>query len=435
MDTKKKVLFIDRDGTLVIEPPVDYQLDSLEKLEFYPKVFRNLGFVRSKLDFEFVMVTNQDGLGTSSFPEETFWPAHNLMLKTLAGEGIAFDDILIDRSFPEDNAPTRKPRTGMLTKYIDNPDYDLAGSFVIGDRPTDVELAKNLGCRAIYLQDSTESLKEKGLENVCALATTDWDQIAEFLFAGERKAEVRRTTKETDIYVALNLDGSGICDISTGLGFFDHMLEQIGKHSGMDLTIRVKGDLEVDEHHTIEDTAIALGECINQALGWATYNGDHMSMYGVNASVPKTLVKYLVQWVAENGVDEDSKTTLLDIVDTPISPELIPADENGEIKQKTEDLVGPYELHDFFLYYFLRFGFRPSKIYYLANIAFKGNYDEETIKKWLAIFFRRFFNQQFKRSCLPDGPKVGSISISPRGDWRMPSDANSAMWLKEIEAL
>ena len=180
---------------------------------------------------------------------------------------------------------------------------------------------------------------------------------------------------------------------------------------------------------------IGTGDLSELALGWATYNGDHMSMYGVNASVPKTLVKYLVQWVAENGVDEDSKTTLLDIVDTPISPELIPADENGEIKQKTEDLVGPYELHDFFLYYFLRFGFRPSKIYYLANIAFKGNYNEETIKKWLAIFFRRFFNQQFKRSCLPDGPKVGSISISPRGDWRMPSDANSAMWLKEIEAL
>lgn len=264
---KKKVLFIDRDGTLVIEPPVDYQLDSLEKLEFYPKVFRNLGFIRSKLDFEFVMVTNQDGLGTSSFPEETFWPAHNLMLKTLAGEGITFDEILIDRSFPEDNAPTRKPRTGMLTKYLNSPDYDLAGSLVIGDRPTDVELAKNLGCRAIYLQDSTEALKEKGLEKVCALATTDWDRITEFLFAGERKAEVRRTTKETDIYVALNLDGNGTCDISTGLGFFDHMLEQIGKHSGMDLTIRVKGDLEVDEHHTIEDTAIALGECIYQALG------------------------------------------------------------------------------------------------------------------------------------------------------------------------
>ena len=264
---KKKILFIDRDGTLVIEPPIDYQLDSLEKLEFYPRVFRNLGFIRSKLDFEFVMVTNQDGLGTSSFPEDTFWPAHNLMLKTLAGEGITFDDILIDRSFPEDNAPTRKPRTGMLTKYIDNPEYDLAESFVIGDRPTDVELAKNLGCRAIYLQEATDDLKEKGLEEVCALATTDWDQVAEFLFAGERKAEVRRTTKETDIYVSLNLDGNGGCDISTGLGFFDHMLEQIGKHSGMDLTIRVKGDLEVDEHHTIEDTAIALGECIYQALG------------------------------------------------------------------------------------------------------------------------------------------------------------------------
>lgn len=180
---------------------------------------------------------------------------------------------------------------------------------------------------------------------------------------------------------------------------------------------------------------IGTGDLSELALGWATYNGDHMSMYGVNAGIPKTLVKHLVQWVAENGMDEASKATLLDIVDTPISPELIPADENGEIKQKTEDLVGPYELHDFFLYYFLRFGFRPSKIYYLANIAFKGNYDEETIKKWLAIFFRRFFNQQFKRSCLPDGPKVGSISISPRGDWRMPSDANSAMWLKEIEAL
>ena len=181
---KKKILFIDRDGTLVIEPPIDYQLDSLEKLEFYPRVFRNLGFIRSKLDFEFVMVTNQDGLGTSSFPEDTFWPAHNLMLKTLAGEGITFDDILIDRSFPEDNAPTRKPRTGMLTKYIDNPEYDLAESFVIGDRPTDVELAKNLGCRAIYLQEATDDLKEKGLEDVCALATTDWDQVAEFLFAG-----------------------------------------------------------------------------------------------------------------------------------------------------------------------------------------------------------------------------------------------------------
>lgn len=272
----KKVLFIDRDGTLVIEPPVDYQLDSLEKLEFYPKVMRNLGFVRSRLDFEFVMVTNQDGLGTASFPEETFWPAHNLMMKTLEGEGIAFDDICIDRSMPEDNAPTRKPRTGMLTKYLDNPEYDLANSFVIGDRATDVELAKNLGCRAILLQEDANMLKPKsaggeaaceGLEDVCVLATKDWDKVAEFLFAGERKAEVRRTTKETDIYVAVNLDGNGHCDIHTGLGFFDHMLEQIGKHGGMDLTIHVKGDLEVDEHHTIEDTALVLGECLYRALG------------------------------------------------------------------------------------------------------------------------------------------------------------------------
>ena len=264
---KKKILFIDRDGTLVIEPPVDYQLDSFEKLEFYPKVFRNLHFIRTHLDFGFVMVTNQDGLGTASFPEDTFWPVHNLILKTFAGEGITFDDICIDRSFPEDHAPTRKPRTGMLTRYIDNEEYDLAGSFVIGDRATDVELARNLGCRAILLQPDTSLLKDKGLEDVCALATTDWDRIAEFLFAGERIAEVRRTTKETDIRVRVNLDGNGTCDIATGLGFFDHMLEQIGKHGGIDLTVQVKGDLYVDEHHTIEDTAIALGECIRQALG------------------------------------------------------------------------------------------------------------------------------------------------------------------------
>ena len=263
----KKVLFIDRDGTLVIEPPVDYQLDAYDKLEFYPKVFRNLGFIRSKLDFEFAMVTNQDGLGTTSFPEETFWLVHNLVMKTLENEGITFDEVFIDRSFPEDNAPTRKPRTGMLGKYLNNPEYDLSGSFVIGDRYTDVELAKNLGCKAIYLQDDKSALIEKGLEDYCALATKDWDKIAEFLFAGERIAEVRRTTKETDIYIKVDLDGSGKCAISTGLGFFDHMLEQIGKHGSLDLTIQVKGDLEVDEHHTIEDTALALGECLSKALG------------------------------------------------------------------------------------------------------------------------------------------------------------------------
>lgn len=268
----KKVLFIDRDGTLVIEPPIDYQLDSFEKLEFYPKVFRNLAFIREKLDFGFVMVTNQDGLGTESFPENTFWPVHNLILKSFANEGVTFDDICIDRSFPEDNAPTRKPRTGMLTKYINNPEYDIKGSYVIGDRATDVELAKNLGCKAILLQDSKEILlqgeaKEKNLEEYCVLATKDWDIITEFLFAGERIAEVKRTTKETDILIKINLDGNGKCDISTGLGFFDHMLEQIGKHGGLDLTIKVAGDLNVDEHHTIEDTAIALGECIYKALG------------------------------------------------------------------------------------------------------------------------------------------------------------------------
>lgn len=264
---KKKVLFIDRDGTLVIEPPVDYQLDAFEKLEFYPKVFRNLYFIRNKLNFQFVMVTNQDGLGTASFPEDTFWPVHNLVMKTLENEGITFDDVLIDRSFPEDNAPTRKPRTGMLTRYLDPDKYDMEGSFVIGDRATDVELARNLGCKAILLQEDKTCLEEKGLENVCVLATTDWDRITEYLFAGERTAEIRRTTKETDIYIRLNLDGTGACDIHTGLGFFDHMLEQIGKHGSIDLDIQVKGDLNVDEHHTIEDTAIALGECIFKALG------------------------------------------------------------------------------------------------------------------------------------------------------------------------
>ncbi|PXV63870.1 imidazoleglycerol-phosphate dehydratase/histidinol-phosphatase [Dysgonomonas alginatilytica] len=261
---KKKALFIDRDGTIVVEPPIDYQLDSLEKLEFYPKVLRNLFFIQKNLDFEFVMVTNQDGLGTSSFPEDTFWPAHNKMLKTLEGENIIFSDILIDRSFPEDNAPTRKPRTGMLTKYLSG-DYDLQNSFVIGDRLTDIELAKNLGCKGIFLKEDTEIPSE--LKEYCALQTEDWDAVSEFLFAGERKAEIKRTTKETDIYVSLNLDGKGKCDIHTGLSFFDHMLDQIGKHSNTDLIIKVNGDLNVDEHHTIEDTAIALGEALSKALG------------------------------------------------------------------------------------------------------------------------------------------------------------------------
>lgn len=265
----KRALFIDRDGTLVIEPPVDYQLDSLEKLEFYPKVFRNLYFIRKQLDFEFVMVTNQDGLGTSSFPEDTFWPAHNKMLKALEGEGIVFDDILIDRSFPEDNSPNRKPRTGMMGRYLSG-EYDLANSYVVGDRLTDMQLAANLGAKGIWLRPSDEEAAKLLAENPAlspVLITDDWDKVTEFLFAGERRAVVQRTTKETDIYVEINLDGTGKTDISTGLGFFDHMLDQIGKHSGVDLVIHVKGDLEVDEHHTIEDTAIALGEALLKALG------------------------------------------------------------------------------------------------------------------------------------------------------------------------
>ena len=269
MSTRKRALFIDRDGTLVKEPPVDYQLDSLEKLEFVPKVMRNLYFICERLDFEFVMVSNQDGLGTPSFPEETFWPAHNLMLKTLEGEGIVFDDILIDPSFPEDNSPNRKPRTGMLTKYMTG-EYDLENSFVIGDRLTDMELAHNLGAKGIWLrpEEGAESeLAAYATSLSPAYITDDWDKITEYLFAGERRAVVRRATKETDIYVDWNLDGTGKTSISTGLGFFDHMLDQIGKHSGTDLTVRVKGDLEVDEHHTIEDTAIALGEAMLKALG------------------------------------------------------------------------------------------------------------------------------------------------------------------------
>ena len=265
----KRALFIDRDGTLVIEPPVDYQLDSLEKLEFYPKVFRNLYFIRKQLDFEFVMVTNQDGLGTDSFPEDTFWPAHNKMLKTLEGEGIRFDDILIDRSFPEDNSPNRKPRTGMLGNYLSG-EYDLANSYVIGDRLTDMQLAVNLGAKGIWLRPDDDEARLFLAKNPAispVLITDDWDRITEYLFAGERRATVQRTTKETDIFVEVNLDGHGRTEISTGLGFFDHMLDQIGKHSGIDLTVRVKGDLEVDEHHTIEDTAIALGEALLKALG------------------------------------------------------------------------------------------------------------------------------------------------------------------------
>ena len=246
----QKILFIDRDGTL-IEEPADEQIDAFEKLKFTKGVFRNLHFIREHTDFEFVMVSNQDGLGTDAFPEDTFWPVQNFILQTLESEGITFDEILVDPHFPEDNAPTRKPNTGLVEKYMNDPEYDIANSYVIGDRETDRKFAENIGCKSLILSDEGMS----------------WDKIAELLFAGERTAEVRRTTKETDIHIKVNLDGTGKCDISTGLGFFDHMLEQIGKHGSIDLLIHTKGDLEVDEHHTIEDTAIALGECILTALG------------------------------------------------------------------------------------------------------------------------------------------------------------------------
>ncbi|MCD7710557.1 MAG: bifunctional histidinol-phosphatase/imidazoleglycerol-phosphate dehydratase HisB [Porphyromonadaceae bacterium] len=269
MNTKKKrVLFIDRDGTLVVEPPVDYQIDSVEKLQFIPKVIRNMAFIREKLDFELVMVSNQDGLGTPSFPEENFRPLQRLIIQTFAGEGVTFDAVHIDRSLPEENRPTRKPGIAMLSEYLDG-SYDMSRSYVIGDRLTDMQMARNLGCRGILYGTETlrEELAAEHLEEVCALVTDDWDKITEYLFAGERRAEVRRVTSETEIYVSLNLDGHGKGDISTGIGFFDHMLDQIARHSGVDLTVRCQGDLRVDEHHTIEDTGLALGEALARALG------------------------------------------------------------------------------------------------------------------------------------------------------------------------
>lgn len=252
----KKVLFLDRDGTIIIEPPSDFQVDSLEKLEFFPGAISNLARIASKLDYELVMVTNQDGLGTMSFPEDTFWPAHDKMIKILAGEGVKFSYIFIDPSLPEDNSPSRKPGIGMLTEYLKS-DYDLKNSYVIGDRGSDVELAVNLGCKAIQLTEEDSKAEFK---------TTNWDEIYEYLAFGGRTSSISRKTNETEIEIELILDGSGRSEIDTGLKFFDHMLEQLGKHSGCDLTIKVKGDLEIDEHHTVEDTAIALGEAFSEAL-------------------------------------------------------------------------------------------------------------------------------------------------------------------------
>ena len=265
----KKVLFIDRDGTLALEP-ADYQLDAFEKLVFYPEVFTYLGKIAKEMDYELVMVTNQDGLGTASFPEDTFWPTHNFVLKSFENEGVTFDNILIDKSFPADNAPTRKPRTGLLTQYLDGEQYDLANSYVIGDRLTDMELAKNLGAKGLLIaNDEALGAEEasKDLDAAIALKTTQWKDIYSFLKLDQRIVVQGRSTHETDIALTLNLDGSGKSNIDTGIAFFDHMLDQIARHGNMDLDLKVNGDLEVDEHHTIEDTAIVLGEAFATALG------------------------------------------------------------------------------------------------------------------------------------------------------------------------
>ena len=254
----KKVLFIDRDGTLIVEPPIDYQVDSLEKLTFYPTVFEGLTKIVKELDYELVMVTNQDGLGTSSFPEDTFWPAQNKMLEGLKNEGIVFSEILIDKSFPEDKAPTRKPEVGLLQKYIHG-NYDLKNSFVIGDRATDIQLADNLGAQGIFIGETTDAN--------AVLATTNWNEIYQYLKEKPRVAKVKRVTNETNIEITVNLDNGSKTNISTGLPFYDHMLEQLGKHGNIGLDIKVKGDLEIDEHHTIEDVAITLGEAFIKALG------------------------------------------------------------------------------------------------------------------------------------------------------------------------
>ena len=286
---KQKVLFIDRDGTLIVEPE-DEQIDSLEKLEFFPTVFQGLSKIVQQLDFELVMVTNQDGLGTDSFPENTFWPAQHKILQAFENEGIVFDKIFIDRTFPHENAPTRKPRTALLTDYMQG-SYDLANSFVIGDRPSDIELAKNLNAQGILIGDGTLELPEN-LRSTCSLQSTDWNEIYRYLLQQDRTIHLSRNTKETQISVILNLDGVGISKCKTGIGFFDHMLDQLAKHSGADLTVEVVGDLHVDEHHTIEDTALAIGDAFNQALG----NKRGIARYGFCLPMDDSLAQVAIDF-------------------------------------------------------------------------------------------------------------------------------------------
>ena len=298
----KRILFIDRDGTLIKEAPPTYQIDSFAKLEFYPGMFKYMSAIATELDYELVMVSNQDGLGTADFPEDTFWPVQNFITKSLVNEGIYFSAFHFDRTFPKDNAPTRKPNTGMLTGYLGNAAYDIENSFVIGDRITDVQLAKNLGCKAIWLNnDSSLGAAEikadtEILKPYIALETTAWKDIYEFLKLGLRSVVHDRNTNETKIHVELNVDGSGNANIHTGLGFFDHMLEQIARHGKMDLTIETKGDLHIDEHHTIEDTGIALGEAFAKAL--ADKRG--MERYGFALPMDEADAKVLIDFGGRN---------------------------------------------------------------------------------------------------------------------------------------
>jgi len=299
----KRILFIDRDGTLINEAPPTYQLDSFDKLTFYPNMFEFMGRIAKEFDYELVMVTNQDGLGTASFPEDTFWPLHNLVMKSLEGEGINFTAVLIDRTFANENAPTRKPNTGLLTEYLNNPGYDIANSYVIGDRITDIQLAKNLGCKGIWLNNDPTlgggEIKDKAEElrvTTIALETTHWSDIYTFLKLGLRHVIHERNTNETKIKVELNIDGSGKASIRTGLGFFDHMLDQIARHGKMDLIVETKGDLHIDEHHTIEDTGIALGEAFAKAL--ADKRG--MERYGFALPMDEAEAKVLIDFGGRN---------------------------------------------------------------------------------------------------------------------------------------
>jgi imidazoleglycerol-phosphate dehydratase/histidinol-phosphatase len=303
----KRVLFIDRDGTLIREVPPTYQIDSLEKIEYYPRVFTYMARIAAELDYELVMVTNQDGLGTDSFPEADFWPVQHQIIRAFENEGVTFKAVHVDRSFPHENAPTRKPGTGMLTQYFSE-DYDLAGSFVIGDRITDVQLAKNLGAKAIWMNEGTGlgsgEIKDAAdaLKPVIALESTDWAKIYEFLKLGLRTVTHTRTTKETDISISLNLDGKGQAQIETGLGFFDHMLEQIARHGNIDLVIKAKGDLHIDEHHTIEDTGLALGEAMAKAL--ADKRG--MERYGFCLPMDDCLAQVAIDFGGRNWIVWDA---------------------------------------------------------------------------------------------------------------------------------